>query len=54
VLPTSSGSKNKPSKKQAQRSCLPSNTPAGSSYLLYAGFLLGLFFDTEKGGNLFL
>jgi hypothetical protein len=23
-------------------------------YLLHAGFLLGLFFDTEDGGNMFL
>jgi hypothetical protein len=36
----SSGSKNKPSKK--------------ACYMLHAGFLLGLFFHPEDGGNLLL
>jgi hypothetical protein len=27
---------------------------ASASYLLHAGFLLGLFFDLEDGGDIFL
>jgi hypothetical protein len=33
------------------------STPAVTNsfiYLLHAGFLLGLFFDTEDGGDMFL
>jgi hypothetical protein len=41
MSPPSSGSKNKSSKKLV-------------SYLPYVGFMLGLFFDLEDGGDTFL
>jgi hypothetical protein len=53
MSPPSSGSTNKPSKKpvwsrwQAARS-------SSACDLLHAGFLLGLFFDPEGGGDMFL
>jgi hypothetical protein len=40
MSPSSSGSKNKPTKK--------------ACYMLHAGFLLGLFFDLEDRGDMFL
>jgi hypothetical protein len=40
---TSSGSKNKAKKK-----------PACACYLIHAGFVLGLYFDSEDGGDMFL
>jgi hypothetical protein len=42
--PPSSGSKNKESNKPSISVC----------YLLYIGFLLGLFFDPEDGGDMLL
>jgi hypothetical protein len=41
----SSGSKNKPSK---------ISVSSAACYLLHAGFLLGLFFEPEDGGDIFL
>jgi hypothetical protein len=45
MLSSSSASKNKLSKKA---------TGSSAWCLLYAGFLLGLFFDPEDGGAIFL
>jgi hypothetical protein len=42
MLPPSSGSKNKPSTMVVLATCF------------HAGFLFGLFFDPEDGGNMFL
>jgi hypothetical protein len=47
LLPSSSsGSKNKPSKKQARKQ-------VAATYF-HTGFLLGLFFDPEDEGDMFL
>jgi hypothetical protein len=43
ISPPSSGSKNKPNKK-----------PALLVTCFYSGFFLGLFFDPEEGGEMFL
>jgi hypothetical protein len=43
MSPPYSDSNNKPRKK-----------PICASYVLHAGFLLGLFFDPDKGGEVFL
>jgi hypothetical protein len=43
ISPPSSGQNNNPSKK-----------PTSACYLLYAGFLLGIFFDPEDRGDMFL
>jgi hypothetical protein len=48
ILPPSSGSKNKPSKKPAKAGRKLSQWPA------YAGFLLGLFFNPQDASNGFL
>jgi hypothetical protein len=45
MLPPSSGSKNNPSKQVANSS---------ACFLLHAGYLLGLFFDLENGGDMSL
>jgi hypothetical protein len=44
MLPLSSGLKNKPSKQQ----------DGSAYYLAHAGFLLGLSYDPEDGGDMFL
>jgi hypothetical protein len=45
MSPSSSAAKNNPIKKpERSRAC----------YLIHADFLLGLFFDTEEGGDMFL
>jgi hypothetical protein len=33
---------------------IPRNTSGSLCYLLHVGFLLGLFFDPEDGGDMFL
>jgi hypothetical protein len=45
MSPPSSGSKNKPRKKPTELS---------ACYLLHAGFLIGLLFNPEDRGNMFL
>jgi hypothetical protein len=51
-LPPFSGSKKKPSKKLNESSSKQGFLPI--SCLRHAGFLLGLLFDPEDGGNIFL
>jgi hypothetical protein len=48
ISPPSSGSKNKPSKKPVWKQVVLLATS------FHAGFLLGLFFDPEDGGDMFL
>jgi hypothetical protein len=47
MLPPSSGPKNNPRKKPARKQM-------ENRGLLHAGFSLGLFFDPEDGGSMFL
>jgi hypothetical protein len=55
MQPPSSGSKNKPSRKINLKEVASTQQAGGSAFHLpHAGSLLGLFFDTEDGGHIFL